>query len=52
MADIHTRTPEKQIVLKAHRSLKYRRSREVMKKLNDSGFSNVGLVTLKRQIGA
>lgn len=50
--DIHARTPEKQIVLKGHRAVKYRVIREVMKKLNDAGFSNVGLVTLKRQIGA
>ncbi len=50
--DIHSRTPEKQIVLKGHKALKYRQIREVMKKLNDAGFNNVGLVTLKRQAGS
>ena len=48
LQEIHQRTPEKQVVLKAHRSLKYKEVREVMKQLNDAGFNNVGLVTLKR----
>jgi biopolymer transport protein TolR len=51
LIDIHTRSPEKQVVLKAHRALKYKQVREVLKKLNEAGFNNVGLVTLKRQVG-
>jgi biopolymer transport protein TolR len=51
LIEIHTRSPEKQVVLKAHRALKYKQVREVMKKLNEAGFNNVGLVTLKRQVG-
>lgn len=51
LSEIHVRSPEKQVVLKAHRALKYRQVREVLKKLNEAGFNNVGLVTLKRQVG-
>jgi biopolymer transport protein TolR len=51
LIEIHTRSPEKQVVLKAHRALKYKQVREVLKKLNEAGFNNVGLVTLKRQVG-
>lgn len=49
LSEIHTRSPEKEVVMKAHRALKYRQVREVMKQLNEAGFTNVGLVTLKRQ---
>lgn len=48
LQEIHQRTPEKQVVLKGHRGLQYKQVREVMKQLNDAGFNNVGLVTLKR----
>ena len=49
LTEIHTRSPEKDVVMKAHRALKYKKVREVMKVLNEAGFTNVGLVTLKRQ---
>lgn len=52
LTELHTRSPEKEVVMKAHRALKYRQVREVMKHLNEAGFNNVGLVTLKRQAAA
>jgi biopolymer transport protein ExbD len=52
LSEIHARSPEKDVVMKAHRALKYKNVREVMKQLNEAGFTNVGLVTLKRQAAA
>ncbi|MBZ5589505.1 MAG: biopolymer transporter ExbD [Acidobacteriia bacterium] len=40
--------PQKEVVIKADRRLKYRDVREVMKALNDAGFSKVGLITTKK----
>jgi biopolymer transport protein ExbD len=51
LADIHTATPGKQIVIKADRRLKYKQVREVMRLVNEAGFSGVGLET-KREEGA
>ncbi|HQT93391.1 MAG: hypothetical protein B7Z68_00165 [Acidobacteria bacterium 21-70-11] len=40
--------PQKEVVIKADRRLKYKDVREVMKALNDAGFSKVGLITTKK----
>ncbi|MDD5562925.1 MAG: biopolymer transporter ExbD [Thermoanaerobaculaceae bacterium] len=40
--------PQKEVVIKADRRLKYKDVREVMKALNDAGFSKVGLITMKK----
>ncbi|HYG65671.1 MAG TPA: protein TolR [Thermoanaerobaculia bacterium] len=47
LADIYSQTPDKQIVVKGDRRLKYKDVRKVMQLLNEAGFSRVGLVTNK-----
>jgi biopolymer transport protein TolR len=42
---IHRRCPDREVVVKADRSLPYHRVREVMRMLNEAGFTRVGLVT-------
>jgi TolR protein len=49
---IHDQTPDKQVVLKGDRRLKYKKVREVMKLINEAGFSRVGLVVEKVKTGA
>src|SRR5579864_5956937 len=44
LKSIHDQTPDKQVVLKGDRRLKYKKDREVMKLINEAGFSRVGLV--------
>ena len=48
LTQIHTETPDKTIVIKADKRLKYREVRKVMEMINDAGFSRVGVVTEKR----
>ena len=52
MTDVNRETPDKEIVVKADRRLKYRDVREVMKALNEAGFTRVGLITTKKAEGA
>jgi biopolymer transport protein TolR len=47
--DIHERTPDKQVVIKADRRLKYAAVRRLMKVINQAGFPGVGLETDKRE---
>jgi biopolymer transport protein TolR len=47
LAEIYSQTPDKQIVVKGDRRLKYKEVRRVMQLLNEAGFSRVGLVTNK-----
>ena len=42
--DIHQQSPEKDIVIKADKRLKYSRIRNVMRIINEAGFGGVGLV--------
>ena len=46
---IKTESPQKEIVVKGDKRLKYKEVRELMRMLNDAGFTNVGLVTMKRE---
>ena len=46
--EVHERTPEKNVVIKADRRLKYGEVRKVMKAINQAGFPGVGLVTHKK----
>ena len=46
--DIHERTPDKNVVIKADRRLKYAEVRKLMKVLNQAGFPGVGLETHKK----
>ncbi|MGE5235323.1 MAG: ExbD/TolR family protein [Acidobacteriota bacterium] len=49
---IRTDSPGKEIVVKGDKRLKYRDVREVMRLLNDAGFTKVGLITHKKDQGA
>jgi biopolymer transport protein TolR len=49
--DIFTQKPEADVVLKADKRLKYKEVREVMRLLNQAGFSGVGLVAEKKESG-
>jgi len=51
LKSIHDQTPDKQVVLKGDRRLKYKKVREVMKLINEAGFSHVGLVVEKVKTG-
>ncbi len=45
---IKTDSPQKEIVVKGDKRLKYKDVREVMRALNDAGFTNVGLIVMKK----
>ena len=47
MAEIHDRMPDKAVLIKADRALKYGDVRKVMIETNEAGFSEVSLVTEK-----
>ena len=51
LKNIHDQSPDKSVVLKADRRLKYKKVRDVMKQINEAGFSHVGLVTEKIKTG-
>lgn len=48
MDDMLKTDPQKEVVIKADKRLKYRDVREVMKALNEAGFTKVGLITTKK----
>jgi len=52
LAEVHTSTPDKDVVIKADRRLKYKDVRGLMQLVNEVGFSRVGLVTEKKKGGA
>jgi biopolymer transport protein TolR len=52
LKDIHERTPDKVVVVKGDRRIKYAQVRKVMKLINQSGFSGVGLVFHKKGQGS
>ena len=43
--EIHSNNPDRQVVVKADRRLKYKEVRKVMRLLNEAGFTRVGLIT-------
>jgi biopolymer transport protein ExbD len=49
LAEVHTSTPDKDVIIKADRRLKYKDVRSLMQFVNEAGFSHVGLVTEKRK---
>jgi biopolymer transport protein TolR len=49
LQDIHTQTPDKSVVIKADKRLKYKDVRKVMQLINEAGFSRVGVVTEKEK---
>jgi biopolymer transport protein ExbD len=48
LAEVYAQTPDRDVVLKADRLLRYKEVRQVMRAINEAGFRGVGLVTLKR----
>ncbi len=47
--DLHTQSPEKTLVIKGDKALKYKDVRKIMEIVNDAGFGGVGLVTDKKE---
>ena len=52
LAEIHENSPDREVIVKGDRRLEYKRVREVMRIINEAGFTRVGLITEKRQEGA
>jgi biopolymer transport protein TolR len=51
LEDVHSSSPDKEVVIKADRRLKYKQVRKLMQMINESGFSRVGVVTTKEKTG-
>ena len=47
--DLCTQSPEKRLVIKADKGLKYKEVRRIMQLVNQAGFDGAGLVTDKRE---
>jgi len=52
LRDIYNQTPDKNVVIKADRRLKYAEVRKIMKMINQAGFPGVGLETHKKGVPA
>jgi biopolymer transport protein TolR len=51
LKEIHDNNPDKTVVVKGDRRLKYKDVRKVMRLINEAGFTRVGLVIDKKQQG-
>jgi biopolymer transport protein TolR len=51
LKEIHDQNPEKTVVVKGDRRLKYKDVRKVMRLINEAGFTRVGLVIDKKTQG-
>jgi biopolymer transport protein TolR len=49
LAEIHSRSPEREVVVKGDRRLSYDRVRQVLRRVNAAGFAKAGLATEKRK---
>ena len=49
LAQVHDSTPDKDVMIKADRRLKYKDVRSLMQMVNEAGFSHVGVVTEKKK---
>ena len=47
MKDIYTRTPDRKVLIKADKRLAFGKVRDLMRYVQESGFSNVGLISDK-----
>ena len=47
--DLYEKSPEKELVIKADKGLKYKEVRRIMQLVNQAGFDGAGLVTDKRE---
>src|SRR5262245_21868041 len=52
LTEAHDSSPDKDVVIKADRRLKYKDVRKLMQLVNEAGFSRVGLITTKEKKGA
>jgi len=52
LTEAHDSSPDKDVVIKADRRLKYKDVRKLMQMVNEAGFSRVGLITTKEKKGA
>jgi TolR protein len=51
LEEIYGNNPERQVVVKGDKRLKYKEVRKVMRLINEAGFTRVGLITEKRETG-
>jgi len=51
LKEVFTNNPERQVVVKGDKRLKYKDVRKVMRLINEAGFTRVGLITEKRETG-
>jgi biopolymer transport protein ExbD len=49
LVEIHNQTPDKDVVIKGDRRLKYKQVRKLMQQVNEAGFSRVGVIAEKYQ---
>jgi biopolymer transport protein TolR len=49
LVEIHNQTPDKDVVIKGDRRLKYSQVRKLMQQVNEAGFSRVGVIAEKYQ---
>jgi biopolymer transport protein TolR len=49
LADIYNSTPDKEVVIKADQRLKYRQVRDLMRIVNEAGFTGVGLAAKRKE---
>jgi len=52
LKEIYDNNPDRQVVVKGDKRVKYKEIRKVMRLLNEAGFTRVGLVTEKEDTGA
>ena len=48
LKDIYARNPDREVIVKADRRLKYKEVRKLMQTINEAGFTRVGLVTERK----
>jgi biopolymer transport protein TolR len=51
LKEVYETNPERQVVVKGDKSLKYKEVRKVMRLINEAGFTRVGLITEKKETG-
>jgi biopolymer transport protein TolR len=51
LKEVYETNPERQVVVKGDKNLKYKEVRKVMRLINEAGFTRVGLITEKRETG-
>ena len=52
LEDVHNGSPDKEVIIKADKRLKYKQVRKLMQMINEAGFSRVGVVTEREKTGS